>query len=86
MIFGHSLKPKKKKKIEKKKQNEKIIKDKVVKDIRTLFEQQEEDYYVPKRISNFWNTNYIGYESNCDKIETYHLMNILRILNLTWGI
>ena len=32
-------------------------------DIRTLFEQ-EEDYYEPKRVSNFWNNSYIEYESN----------------------
>ena len=36
-------------------------------DIRTLFEQQEEDYYKPKRVNNFWNDNYIEYESNGDK-------------------
>ena len=31
-----------------------------MRDIRTLFEQQrEEDYYEPKRVSNFWNNNYI---------------------------
>ena len=34
MISGHFLKPKKEKKIEKKKQNEKIIKDKIIRDIR----------------------------------------------------
>ena len=35
-------------------------------DIRTLF-KQEEDYYKPKRISNFWKNIYIEYESNGDK-------------------
>ena len=39
----------------------------MIKDIRALFEQQEEDYYKPKRVSNFWNNNYIEYESNGDK-------------------
>ena len=52
MISGHFLKPKKEKKIEKKKQNEKIIKDKIIRDIRAPFEQ-EGDYYDPKRVSNF---------------------------------
>ena len=87
MIFRHFLKQKKKKKIEKK-QNERIIKDKKSRDIRTLFEQEEEDYYKPKKVSNFWNNNYIEYESNGDKnrnllldrylnkIETY-LRNII---------
>ena len=44
MAFGHFLKPKKKNKTEKKDQNEKTIKDKIIRDIRTLFEQQQEDY------------------------------------------
>ena len=38
----------------------------MIRDIRTLFEQQE-DYYKPKRVNNFWNNNYIKYESNGDK-------------------
>ena len=84
----------------KKKQNEKIIKDKVIADIRTLFEQEKgEDYYEPKRVSNFWNNNYIKYESNSDKnknllldeylykIESY-LRNIIIYLKYsdTWKI
>ena len=39
----------------KKKHNERII------------EEQEEDYYEPKRVSNVWNNNWIEYESNGDK-------------------
>ena len=34
--------------------------------VRTLFEQ-EEDNYVPKRVSSSWNNDYIEYESNGDK-------------------
>ena len=49
-----------KEKIQKK---QKIIKDKIIWYIRTLFE----DYYEPKRVSNFWNNNYIKYERNGDK-------------------
>ena len=37
MIFGHFLKQKKKTNIEKKKQNEKIIKDKIIRDISGHF-------------------------------------------------
>ena len=33
----------------------------MIRDIRTLFEQQEEDCYKPERVSNFWNNNYIKY-------------------------
>ena len=49
-----------------KKHNEIIIKDRIMRYIRTLFEQ-EEDYYEPKWVSNFSNNTYIEYESNCDK-------------------
>ena len=28
---------------------------------------EEEDYYKLKRVSNFWNNNYIEYENNGDK-------------------
>ena len=41
--------------------------DRIIRDCRTLFEQQEEAHYKPKRLSNFWNNNYIVYESNGDK-------------------
>ena len=52
----------------KKKENERIIKDRIIIDIRTFFKQQEEeDCYKPKRVSNFWNNNYIVYEINGDK-------------------
>ena len=58
---------KEKKKLQKKKKiNDWLIKDKIIRDIRTSSEQ-EEDYYKPKRVSNFWNNNYIEYESNGDK-------------------
>ena len=51
----------------KKGHNERLIKDRLIRDIGTLFEQQEEDYYKPERVNNFWNNNYIEYESNGDK-------------------
>ena len=50
----------------KQKHNERLIKDKIIRDIRTLSEQ-EEDYYKPKRVSNFWSNNYIEYKSNGNK-------------------
>ena len=39
---------------------------KILRDIRTLYES-EEDYYEPVRIINAFNNNYIEYESNGDK-------------------
>ena len=52
---------------EERKKNKRLIKDKIIRDIKTLFQQQEEDYYQPKRVSSFWNNSYIEYESNGDK-------------------
>ena len=69
MVFGHFLKQKKKKKIEKKKHNEIMIKDRIIRDIWAPFEQEREEeyYYWTKRTSNCWNNNYIESESNVDK-------------------
>ena len=47
------------------KQNKGIMQDRIVRGIQTLFKQKEEDYYEPKRVSNFLKNNYI--ESNGDK-------------------
>ena len=53
---------KRKKEIREKKEiNERLIKDRIIRDIRTRIEK-EDDYYKPKRISNFWNINYIEYK------------------------
>ena len=57
----------KKKKERKKLQKNKERNKRLIRDIRTLFEQEEEDYYKPKGVNNFWNNNYIEYESNGDK-------------------
>ena len=46
------------------KHNERLIKDIIIRDIRILCEQEETDYYKPNKVSNFWNNNYIEYESN----------------------
>ena len=43
------------------------VNNRIIRDIRTLFEQEEKVYYKPKRVSNLWNNNYIEYESNNDK-------------------
>ena len=41
----------------------------------TLFEQ-EHNYYKPIRIGNFWNNNYIIYESSGDRNKNLSLKNI----------
>ena len=42
----------------------------------TLFEQ-EHDYYKPTRIGNFWNNNYIIYESSGDRNKNLSLKEYL---------
>ena len=46
-----------------------------MRDIRTLF--KEEDYDKPERVNNFWNNNYIEYESNGDKNRNLPLEEFL---------
>ena len=53
-----------------KKKKDKGIKDKIIGDIRTLFESDKEDYYEPVRIGNAFRSNNIKYESNGDKDKT----------------
>ena len=45
----------------------KAIKDRIFRDIKNIFEHEEENYYKPVRVSNFWSNNYIEYESNSDR-------------------
>ena len=44
-----------------KKRNEEI-ENRIVRAIRTLFEQEEKDYYKLIRVGKFWNNNYIEYD------------------------
>ena len=50
----------------------KAIKDRILRNIKNLFEheKEEENYYKPVRVSNFWSNNYIDYESNGDRNKT----------------
>ena len=52
-------------KLKKPKKNE-AIKDRIIRDIRTLC-KQEDGYYKQIRVVNFWNNNYIEDESNGDR-------------------
>ena len=46
--------------------------------LKNLFEhEEEENYYKPVRVSNFWNNNYIEYKTNMIEIKHYQLKNIL---------
>ena len=59
----------KKKLLRLKKENE-TIKYRVIRDIWNFFEYEEEVYYKPVRVGDFWSSNYIEYESNGDKNQT----------------
>ena len=56
---------------EKKEINDRLLKGGIIRDIRTLSEQEEKDYYKPKRISNFWNNN-LNMKVMVIKIEICH--------------
>ena len=49
-----------------KKENE-ASKDTVIRDTKNDFEHEEEDYYKPVGLGNFWGNNYTEYESNGDR-------------------
>ena len=43
----------------------KTIHNKITRDLKNLFQQEEEEYYYKTvRAGNFWSKNYIEYESN----------------------
>ena len=44
----------------------KAIKDRILSDIRNLFEYEEENYYKLARVNNFW-SKYYTYESKDDR-------------------
>ena len=63
-------------KLFKREKKTKAIKDRIIRDIKNLFEhEQEENYYKPVRVNNFWSNNYI--ENNVTTIiKYYQLKNI----------
>ena len=78
------------------KKENKAIKDRIIRVIKNLFEQEKEDYYKAVRAGNFCSRNYIEYESNCDRNKTMSmkeclnksrlfLKNIINDLNLIRG-
>ena len=53
------------------KNKNKAIQERIITYIRNLFEhEEEENYYKPVRLGNFWDNNYIEYESNRDTNKT----------------
>ena len=48
----------------------KAIKERILWDVKTPFEHEEENYYKPVRVNHFWRNNYIEYESNGERNKT----------------
>ena len=59
------------------KKNNGTIKDKVIRDIRNLFEHEKEDYYKPARVHDFGETNIFNMKVTVIKTKHYKLKNIL---------
>ena len=59
------------------KKESEAIKDKIVRDIRNLLEHEEEDYYKPVRVINFWKTVIINMKVMVIEIKLDQLKNIL---------
>ena len=51
------------------KENE-AIKDRILRNIKNLFEHEEKNYYKPVRANNFWSNNYTEYKSKGDRNKT----------------
>ena len=73
-------KKKKERNYRKKEFNSRLIKDRIIRDIRTLFEQQQEDYYKPKRLINLWNNGdknrNLSLDTYLNKIEPYLIIDL----------
>ena len=48
----------------------KVIRDRILRDIKNLLEYEEENYYKPVRVNSFWSNNYTEYESSGDRNKT----------------
>ena len=60
------------------KRETKAIKDRMLRDIKNLFEhEEEENYYKPVRVSNRWNNSYTDYESNNNRNKTFSVEKYL---------
>ena len=48
-----------------------VIKDRILRDNKNFFEhEEEENYYKPVSVNNFWSHNYTEYESSGDRNKT----------------
>ena len=57
---------------ENKENKDRIIGDKTIRDIRTLLEENDDEYYKPKRENNFWNKTLLNMKAMAIEIKTNH--------------
>ena len=77
-VHGDRKKPKK----QIRRQNNSRNEDKIIRDIKKLFEQkEEEDHYKAVRVGKFWSNSYIEYESNGDRNKTLSIKEYLDEIN-----
>ena len=73
----------KKELVRKKENNDRLIKDRITRGIRILFEKQEQkDYYKAERVINFGNNNYIEYKSYGDENRNLSLDEYINKIEL----
>ena len=58
------------------------MKDRIIKDVNNFFEPEEENYYKPARVINFWSNSYIEYECNCNRNKTLSVEEYLNKIRL----
>ena len=58
----------------------KAVKARIIRVIRNLFEK--DDHYKPIKVGNFWNSNYIEYESNGDRSKSLSLEEYLNEIKI----
>ena len=46
------------------------IKDRIIRDVKNLYNPEKDNYYKPVRVNNFYSNNYIEYASNGDRNKT----------------
>ena len=63
------------------KRKKKASKNRIVREIRNLFENEQGYYYKPVRVGNFWSDNYIEYESNDNRNKNTTSWRVEEYLN-----
>ena len=59
-----------------------IIKNRILSNIRNLFQHERKDYYKPAIVGNFWSNNYIEYESKDGRNKTLSVEECLNKVRL----